>query len=252
MRLTIKNLSFHYRSLEVLQDISFTVGDHQIVAVMGPNGAGKSTLLKCMNRILRVKQGAILIGEDDILQLSPRAIARKVGYVAQRNETSRLTAFDAILLGRHPHIRYKLNEKDLYIVNAIIEKLHLEELSLRYIDQMSGGELQKVCIARALVQEPELLLLDEPTTSLDLKNQVEIMHLIRTIVRGHNVSVVMSLHDINMAIHYADTIIFLKDKRIHAVCSKSGITKEMIKEVYGIDVTLHSTGDYPVIIPALY
>jgi iron complex transport system ATP-binding protein len=252
MTLTIKDLSFDYRSHEVLENISFTVQDHEIVAVMGPNGAGKSTLLKCINRILRPKMGTVLVGEEDIRHLSQRAIARKVGYVAQRNETSRLTVFDAILLGRHPHIRSTLNKRDLLVTSAIVDKLHLNDLSLRYIDQISGGELQKVCIARALVQEPELLLLDEPTTSLDLKNQVEIMKLIRTIVSGHHVSVVMSLHDINMAIHYADTIIFLKDKQIYALCTKSGITAGMIRQVYGIDVTLHDAGDYPIVIPALY
>jgi iron complex transport system ATP-binding protein len=123
---------------------------------------------------------------------------------------------------------------------------------MRYIDELSGGELQKVCIARALVQEPRLLLLDEPTSSLDLKNQVEILRLIRRIVNGHDVSAVMSLHDINMAVHYADRILFMKDRRIHAMCVKSEITEELIEDVYGVRVILHQTADYPIVVPAQY
>jgi len=252
MKLEINGLFFSYKKKEVLKSISFSVNEHEIVAILGPNGVGKSTLLKCINGILDVKRGSVMIGGDDIRHLSRVDVAKRIGYVAQRNETARLTTFDAILLGRHPHIQYRLTDKDILIVNAIIEKLRMKELSLRYIDQLSGGELQKVCLARALVQEPGLLLLDEPTSSLDLKNQVEILRLIRTIITGHTVSAVMSLHDINMAIHYADRIIFLKDQQIFKICTKKDITREIIKEVYGIDVTLHYTKDYPVVIPAHY
>ena len=204
------------------------------------------------NKILTFKKGTILIGKDDIHNLSQLEIARKIGYVAQNNETVRLTVFDAILLGRYPHIKFKLGKRDLLIVNAIIEKLHMEDLSLRYIDELSGGELQKVCVARALVQEPGLLLLDEPTASLDLKNQVEILALLRTIVNGHDVSAIMSLHDINLAIHYADRIIFLKEKKIYTICRKQEITEDIVKEIYGIGVTLLFTEDYPIVIPAHY
>ncbi|MBN2443872.1 MAG: ABC transporter ATP-binding protein [Spirochaetales bacterium] len=252
MKTDIQNISFTYRTKEVLKELSFSIAEHEAVAVLGPNGAGKSTLLKCMNRILDLKQGSILIDEVDIYRLSRMEIARKMGYVPQQNQPARLTVFDAILLGRHPHITYTLSRKDILIVNAIITRLHMEELSLRYMDQLSGGELQKVSIARALVQEPGLLLLDEPTSSLDLKNQIEILSLIRSITKGHDVSVIMSLHDINMAIHYADRIIFLKDKQIFAICSKDDINTEIIYEVYGVEVTIHHTADYPIIIPAQY
>ena len=252
MKIDIKSLSFNYKANDVLNNISFEVLEHEIVSILGPNGVGKSTLLKCINKILEFKKGTILIGKYDISNLSHLEIARRIGYVAQRNEVTRLTTFDAILLGRHPHIKYKIREKDLLATNAIIEKLHMQELSLRYIDELSGGELQKVCIARALVQEPELLLLDEPTSSLDLKNQVEILKFIRRIVNGHNVSAIISLHDINMAIHYSDRIIFLKDKQIYKICSRQEITQDIIKEVYGIKVTLHFTEDYPIVIPAQY
>jgi iron complex transport system ATP-binding protein len=252
MRVTVHQLSFSYKKKQVLHDISFTVNEHEIIAVLGPNGAGKSTLLKCMNGILEAGSGAVLIEGEDLCQFSRLEVAKKIGYVAQRNETARLTAFDAILLGRHPHIKYGITEKDILVVNAIIERLHMQDLSLRYIDQLSGGELQKVCLARALVQEPGLLLLDEPTSSLDLKNQVEILRLIRRIIDGHDVSAVMSLHDINMAIHYADRIIFLKNSQIYTICTKKEITRQVIRDVYGIDVIMHDTENYPVVIPVHY
>jgi iron complex transport system ATP-binding protein len=252
MKLEIKNLFFDYKLKKVIEDISFNVKEHEIVALLGPNGAGKSTLLKCINRILEYKKGTILVSSEDIKNLSQIEIAKRIGFVAQRSETARLTVFDAVLLGRHPHIKYKISEKDILIANSIIEKLNMHKLSLRYIDELSGGELQQVSIARALVQEPQLLLLDEPTSNLDLKNQVNIMRLIREIIDGHDVSAVICLHDINTAIHYADRIIFLKNRKIHTVCTKNEITEKIISEVYGIKVTLHKTDDYPIVIPAQY
>ncbi len=252
MKIDIKGLSFTYKHNEVLKDISFCIDEHEIVAVLGPNGAGKSTLLKCMNRVLKFKKGTVMIGEDDINSLSRLEIARKIGYVAQNNEAARITVFDAVLLGRTPHINYRAGNKDILITAAIIDRLRMKPLSLRFMDELSGGELQKVCIARALVQEPEVLLLDEPISSLDLKNQIEILRLLRSVVDGHNVSAVVSLHDINMAIHYADRIIFIKDKKIHAICRRQEITRNLVKEVYGIEISLHYMDDIPIVIPAKY
>jgi len=252
MILRLDNVSFNYASRNILNGISFTLKNNEILALLGPNGVGKTTLLKCVNRILKARKGTIFIGEENLFNLGSRAIAQKIGYVAQRNETSRLNVFDAVLLGRHPHMSFKVTEKDLMIASAIIDRLELNDLSLRYIDEISGGELQKVCIARALVQEPRILLLDEPISSLDLKNQIEILTLIKEIVAGHDVSVIMSVHDLNMAIHYADRFIFLKDNIIYTVCTKNDITEKLIQDVYGISVSIHYTEEYPVIIPAKY
>jgi iron complex transport system ATP-binding protein len=169
--------------------------------------------------------------------------------VSQKSETSRLTVFDAVLMGRAPHIRWRTSEEDLGKTEAIIHTLGLSSMTMRYIDTLSGGELQKVCIARALVQEPSLLLLDEPTSALDLKNQVEIMNLIRRVVDEHRIAAVMSMHDLNMALRHADKTIFLKDGGIHATTTPCCVTPEIIHEVYGLPVHIHRIDGRSIVIP---
>ncbi|MEN6610657.1 MAG: ABC transporter ATP-binding protein, partial [Methanoregulaceae archaeon] len=172
--LTVNELKFMYRNRNVLQQIGFSIEQGQVIAVLGPNGVGKTTLLKCLNRILKPREGTVMLDDVNLLDLETMEIARRVGYVPQRVETGRLTAFDAVLLGRRPHIGWDVTPRDIGMVDAIFSRLGMESLRLSYIDEMSGGELQKVAIARALVQEPRILLLDEPTSNLDMKNQVDI------------------------------------------------------------------------------
>ncbi|HOD85323.1 MAG TPA: ABC transporter ATP-binding protein [Methanoculleus sp.] len=249
MILNVDGVAFSYRSSPVIRDITFDLRPHQVLAILGPNGVGKTTLLKCMNAILRPKVGSILIEGSEILKADRLSIARKVGYVPQRCEVGRMTAFDAVLLGRRPHIGWDVTERDLRIVEAALRMLNLENLALRYIDEMSGGELQKVSIARALVQEPRLLLLDEPTSSLDLKNQIEILGIIRRVTREHNVAAVMTMHDLNMALRYADRYILLKDGIIHAAGGPEVVTPETIEAVYGVPVTVERYNGYRVVVP---
>lgn len=247
--LTVNGVAFQYRSRPVLKGIDFSVERHELLAILGPNGVGKTTLLKCMNAILRPKIGTILVDNADVLGLDQMAIARKIGYVPQRSQPGRMTAFDAILLGRRPHITWHTSERDLKIVNGAIASLHLERLSLQYLDEMSGGEQQKVNIARALVQQPELLLLDEPTSSLDLKNQLEILTLIKKIVRGHEVSAIMTMHDLNLALRYADKFLFLKDGMIFAAGDRRCVTPEVLASVYDVSVAVEELHGYSIIVP---
>ncbi|MCE5338104.1 MAG: ABC transporter ATP-binding protein [Methanomicrobiaceae archaeon] len=249
MIIDVDGVAFTYRSSPVIRDITFSLRPHQVLAILGPNGVGKTTLLKCMNAILRPKTGSVLVEGTDLLTAGRMAIARKVGYVPQRCEVGRMTAFDAILLGRRPHIRWDVTEADLRIVEAAVRMLRLEDLSLRYIDEMSGGELQKVSIARALVQEPRVLLLDEPTSSLDLKNQLEILEIVRRVTTDHDVAAVMTMHDLNMALRYADRFILLKDGVIHAAGRPDVVTPEIIEAVYGVPVTLERYNGFSVVVP---
>ncbi|MCK9298221.1 MAG: ABC transporter ATP-binding protein [Methanoculleus sp.] len=249
MILDVDGVAFNYRSASVIRDITFDLRPHQVLAILGPNGVGKTTLLKCMNTILRPKAGSVLIEGADLLTADRMEIARKVGYVPQRCEAGRMTVFDAVLLGRRPHIGWDVTEVDIRIVEAAIRMLSLEDLKLRYIDEMSGGELQKVSIARALVQEPRVLLLDEPTSSLDLKNQLEILGIVRQVTTEHNVAAVMTMHDLNMALRYADRFILLKDGVIHAAGGPDVVTPETIEVVYGVPVTVERYNGYRFVVP---
>lgn len=249
-RLAVHDLSFAYNGQNILQYINFSVKAGEILAILGPNGVGKTTLLKCLGTLLRPATGVVLVEEQQVLHMNTKKRAKCIGYVAQKNEVARLTVFDAVLLGRKPHVRFSPDKKDLSIVSSALYQLDLEHLALRHIDQLSGGELQKVCIARAIVQEPELLLLDEPTSALDLKNQAEIMKLIHRIATEHRLSVVLTMHDLNTAFRYADTAILLKKGQIHACTAINKIEASLIEDVYGLRVELHTINHRTVVVPA--
>jgi len=249
MILSVKDLSFAYKSHKTLKDVNFSIKEGETTVILGPNGVGKTTLLKCLNSILSPEKGNILVKGKDINTLNIRQIAKEIAYVAQKNDPARITAFDAILMGRLPHIRYRASKADLKIVDGVIKSLNLSHMGLTYLDQMSGGELQKVAIARALVQQTDLLLLDEPTASLDLKNQAHILGLIRKIVKGHHIAAVLTMHDLNAALRYADNYIFLKDKTIFSAGNVHEISPEMVEAVYGIRVDIMLHKGLPVVIP---
>ncbi len=249
INLKVNGLNFSYNGTPILEGINFCVDKGELLAILGPNGAGKTTLLKCLNAIHTPKQGFVLVNERDVFKLSSDDIAKLIGYVPQRVEAARLSVFDAVLMGRKPHIKWRVRDHDICIVDAALKRLSLTHLALRYIDRLSGGELQKVSIARALVQEPEVLLLDEPTSSLDLKNQLEILRTVRGIVKGHNVSAIMTMHDLNTALRYADKFIFLKAGLIHSCGAKECVTPEVIEAVYGVSVEIEQRNGCPVIHP---
>ena len=249
MILSVDELEFLYRNHKVLHQIAFSIEEGEVVAILGPNGVGKTTLLKCLNKILHPKRGAVNLDGNSLFELGTMEIARLIGYVPQRVETGRLTAFDAVLLGRRPHIRWDITEKDLQIVDSVFRLLSMEQLRLSYIDEMSGGELQKVAIARSLVQEPKVLLLDEPTSSLDLKNQVEILTIIRQIVLEHRIAAIMTMHDLNQALRYADRFILLKGGKVHAHGGPEVLTSQAIEEVYGLPVIIGEISGMRCVVP---
>lgn len=250
MRLSVTDLSFSYRETPVLKDVSFTLNGGELLAILGPNGVGKSTLLKCINAIHRPQSGSIAINDRDILSLRPEEIAATIGYVAQRAETAKLTVFDAVLMGRKPHIRWFVSNSDLRIVESGLRQLHLSHLSLRHLDCLSGGELQKVSVARALVQEPDILLMDEPTSALDFRSQIEILNQLRHVVADHKIGALMTVHDINTALRYADKVLFLKNGHIHFTGSPREVTRQIVEEVYGLPVYIQDVHDYPTVVPA--
>jgi ABC transporter. len=233
----------------VLQDIDFSVEKGDCLAILGTNGVGKSTLLKCINRILKPQSGAVYIQEDEIFKLSRNELAQKVGYVAQKHEGARLTVFDAVLLGRKPYIKWDASPKDMEVTHRVLKLMELEDYSLRYLDELSGGELQKVVIARALAQEPNILLLDEPTSNLDLKNQVEVIAIIKKVVKEQQIAAIVTMHDINLAIRFADKFIFLKNGTIFAAGGVEIITPKNIESVYSVSVAVEKFNNIPVVLP---
>jgi iron complex transport system ATP-binding protein len=249
MILQVKDVEFRYNSHPILRGLNFEISRGSILGVLGVNGAGKSTLLKCINKILEPDKGCVLIDEHDLSSLTRSGIARRIGYVPQAHDADQLTVFDSVLLGRRPYIEWNATRKDLEVVERIIRLMRLEKLAQRPMYQLSGGESQKVVLARALAQEPDLLLLDEPTSNLDLKNQLEVMSLVRHAVRDHGLAAMISIHDLNLALRFADQFLLLKDGLIHTLSPRDGLTAEIIKEVYGVDVILRDIDGYPVVIP---
>jgi len=248
MILSVAGIHFHYPSRPVLKGVSFELGKSQILGVLGINGAGKSTLLKCLNRILRPEKGEVLLEGKNLLKMRGNQIARRMGYVPQKYGEEKLTVYDTVLLGRKPYIQWAAAETDFQVVEKILRLLHLEEFAMRPVHELSGGEMQKVIIARALAQEPQVLLLDEPISSLDLRNQLEVMELVAGIVRDHGLSAILSIHDINLALRFADRLLFLKDGKIHTLADRGAVTPQIIQEIYGVEVILQEIQGYPLVI----
>ncbi|HDS46296.1 MAG TPA: ABC transporter ATP-binding protein [Methanomicrobia archaeon] len=239
--LKIKDLAFGYASAPVLAGVSLEVGTKEIVAVLGPNGAGKSTLLKCIDRILHPQHGTILLDGEEISHMSRLELARRIGYIPQSlAQAFSITVFDAVLMGRRPHISWRTSEQDTEKVLHTLEMLHIEDLAMRDISELSGGQMQQVFIARALVQEPEVLLLDEPTSNLDIRHQLEVMHTVKSIVRKNEISAMMAIHDLNLAARFADKIVLMNGGGILSVGNPATvITPENIRVVFKVDADVY-------------
>ncbi|MGD6805591.1 MAG: ABC transporter ATP-binding protein [Candidatus Bathyarchaeia archaeon] len=245
----IDGISFSYRSRKVLDGISFNVEKDDVVSILGPNGVGKTTLIKCISKVLTPASGSVFMEDVNLHKMSKKDIAKNIGYVAQKSETSKTTVFDSVLLGRKPHFEWDVTEKDARLAGRVLHLLGLDDLALKYVDEISGGEYQLVQIARVLVQQPRVILLDEPTSSLDLSNQHMIMHLIRNIVKKNHMAAIMIIHDLNLAIRHSDKFILMKQGMVYAVGDHEVITPENIKAVYNIDAYVESVRGIPVVIP---
>jgi len=237
--LTIEGIDCSYGSVDILKDVSFAVKSGQFLGILGPNGSGKTTLLKSISRVLKPKKGAILIGEEDIYEMKTVDVAKQLAVVPQETPvTFDFTVLEVVLMGRNPHMaRFKMEgKKDLEIAKKSMELTRTWEFADRPVTELSGGERQRVIIARALTQEPKILLLDEPTTHLDISNQLEIMDLIKHLCETDKLLIVAVFHDFNLAARYCDSIILLKDGKIVAVGkSDDTLTSKNVKKVFNVD-----------------
>ena len=251
MKLKIKDLEFSYASVPILKDVCIELAASEMLGVVGPNGAGKSTLIRCIDRILAPQKGSILLDEQDIKEMRLIELAKKMGYIPQStSQVFPATVFDTVLMGRRPHIGWRSSEKDTEKVLETLQMLNIEGFAMRDINELSGGQQQKVFIARALTQEPEVLLLDEPTSNLDIRHQLEVMNILKEIVREKGISAIMAIHDLNLASRYADRIIMTNFGEIFSAGDPvSALTPENIEHVYGVEVRVHNQDGSPYIVP---
>ena len=230
----IQDISFSYPDAHIIKHVGFTAESGEVVGLLGNNGAGKSTLVTCLNRIRKPNSGSLHIDGKDAFRMGRNELARTVGYVAQKNELTHSTVFDCVLLGRKPYIKWSVSQEDLDICKRIMERVGLTDYAMRYVDELSGGELQKVMLARALVAQPKLLLLDEPTSNLDPKNQYEMMALVRQLAREQGFTVITVIHDLNLALRFCDKFYFLKAGRGYSYGGIETVTADTLAAVYGL------------------
>jgi iron complex transport system ATP-binding protein len=249
VRLKVEDLHFSYNGSEALSGIDLDLEGGSLVGLVGPNGSGKSTLLKNLDRILSPNKGRILIDGKDLFSLKRREAARRIGYVPQSSvNLFPKTVFDTVLMGRIPHGSWAPVKKDLEKVSGVLKEFDLEDLSDRDLNSLSGGQKQKVIIARALAQEPDILLLDEPTSSLDLSNQIDVMELIKK-QTGKGILAVMAVHDLNLALRYCDRFILLKAGRVVAKGDSEALSQRVLEDVYDIKARILGSGKEKVLVP---
>jgi iron complex transport system ATP-binding protein len=246
----VSNLNFSYGKKQILNSINLSIGPSTIVSLVGPNGSGKSTLLKCLCRILRSEQSAIEIQGKPLHQYSRKELARIIAYIPQQPALNlAISVIDAVKIGRSPHIGFRLRKCDEDIVFEVIEQLDLEKFAFKTLRELSGGERQRVLLARAMAQRARILLLDEPTSALDIRNQLQTATLLRSIQKRQDLTVIVAIHDLNLAARFSDSVIQLRQGRRYAHGSwAETMTAKSIREIYGVDAHLDKVHDIPYVV----
>ncbi len=234
-----KNVGKHYGEKAALSNISIEIPKHTLTTFIGANGAGKSTLLSIVSRLMK-GEGEVLLDEKPLSTYKNRDLAKKMSILRQTNHISvRLTVRELIGFGRYPHSQSRLTTRDREIIQKSVDRMALEPLANAFIDQLSGGELQRALIAMVLAQDTEYILLDEPLNNLDMKHAVEIMRLLRKLVDEEGKTIVLVLHDLNFASGYSDHIVSLKDGRfLRQGNAQEIITTDSLREIYDMDIDI--------------
>ena len=234
--ITLEHIGVSYGSRRILEDLNLSVEDHCITAVMGPNGCGKTTLLRCIGGLLSPTDGRVLLNGKPVGGYTPRELAQRVAFVHQRAQTDfEFSAFEIVLMGRNPYQRRLQNESqaDWDIVERCMRQTGTWDLRFAVPSQMSGGELQRVMIARAMAQQTPVLLMDEPVSNLDIAHQLEVMRLLRA---DKEKTILIVIHDLNLALQFCDRLLLLHDGSVqYAGPVAQGLTPENISKVYGVD-----------------
>jgi len=238
MVLDISSLSFNFGSKNILADINISIKDNGIVGIIGPNGSGKSTLLKCIYRVLKPKTGTIFIDGKNINDYQFKETAKKMAVVAQHNDTHfDFNVLEMVLIGRSPHKKFMERDsaEDIELAYKALEQVNMKDFADRNFSSLSGGEKQRIILARALVQNTDCLILDEPTNHLDIKHQLHFMSLAKDL----KITVISAIHDLNIAAMYCNKIYALKEGQIIASGSVNEvITEEVIKTLYDVEAKI--------------
>ncbi len=231
-----------YNSVEVLREVTFRIRPSDFVGILGPNGAGKTTLIRAISRALRPVNGSVFLDGSNVYSLSAKAVSRRIAVVPQDISIPfNFRSLDVVLMGRNPHLGFFETEgpEDLAVAEKTMRLASCWELAERPINQLSGGERRKVLIARALCQEPGILLLDEPTLHLDICNQIETMELLQFLAKEREIAILAVLHDLTLAARYCNSLIMLKEGRIFAAGSVNDVlTEENIKSIFRVNADL--------------
>jgi iron complex transport system ATP-binding protein len=241
--LKLDQLSFGYNGRPILAEISLEIQPGQMAALLGPNGAGKSTLLRLMNRTLKPQRGQVALNGQDLQQLSARQIARQIALVEQ---AARLvwpyTVIQTLKLGRFPHQGWltPASPQDSEIVHQVLHQTGLWELRHRPLNKLSGGERQRALVARALVQQPKILLLDEPSANLDIHQQLKLLDFVQTLAAKQGLAVVLAIHDLALAARYCQRLVVLHGGRVHADGPiETVLNPALLREVFGVQAQLY-------------
>ena len=238
MKLKLDNITFSYNGSPVLENVTREIPKGDFAAIVGPNGSGKSTLLRCIDGILKPRKGTVFVENENIHHFNRHEKARTFGYVPQEaRNTPPATVFDTVLMGRKPYIGWRIKERDRNITARIIRQLDMEDIAMKDVNKLSGGQRQRVFIARALAQQPNILLLDEPTANLDLRHQLEVLQLLRSVSKDE-ITTLVAIHDLNLAAQYCSNFIMLKEGKIFATGGKEILTRENIENLYNIKVNI--------------
>ena len=250
MKIKIDDMEFGYSSTPVLRDVCLELDGPQFVTILGPNGVGKSTLIHCMNKILQPRKRTVMLDDVNIDEIKLKDMAKKIGYVPYAStDTFPLSVVDTVLMGRSPHNGWKPSKEDLNIVYDVLKMLRIDDLAMRPFNELSAGQHQKVMLARGLVQDPEILLLDEPTSNLDIRHQLEVVNVLKSLSKRQNLMVIMISHDINITSKFSDKILLLNGGTITAAGTpEEVITEDNIRDVYGVECDVITADGHPHVI----